>query len=111
MDQRSEVSFISESILQLLALLKRRIELLKRQGITSVPGTDLVVKNTILGWIVSWSISSDSARLAEANSETPLKALHCSFKTQLLTTLEKFWTVEKISSPWNKFTVEEMSAE
>jgi hypothetical protein len=60
---------------------------------------------------VSGSISSDLARRAEANSETPLRALHCSFENQLLNTLEKFWTVEQVSSPRNKFTAEEMSAE
>jgi hypothetical protein len=37
--------------------------------------------------------------------------LHSSFETQLLNTLEKFWTVEEVSTPWNKFTAEEMSAE
>jgi hypothetical protein len=76
-----------------------------------VPGTQFVAQNTILGWIVSGSISSDSARRAEANSETPLRALHCSFKTQLRNTLEKFWTVEEVSSPRKKFTAEEKSAE
>jgi hypothetical protein len=85
--------------------------LLLRQGIQRVPGTQLVTQNTILGWIVSGSISSDLARRAEANSETPLRSLHCSFETQLLNTLEKLWTVEEVSSPRNKFTAEEISAE
>jgi hypothetical protein len=60
---------------------------------------------------VSGSICSDSARRAEANSETPLRYLQCSFETQLLNTLEKYWTVEEVSSLRNKFTDEEMSAE
>jgi hypothetical protein len=85
--------------------------LLRRQGIQRLPGTDLVTQNTILGWILSESIYSDPARRAESNSETPLRALPCSFKTQILNTLQKFWMVEEVSSPQNKFTSEEMSAE
>jgi hypothetical protein len=51
------------------------------------------------------------ARRAEANLETPLRALHYCFEIQLLNTLEKFLIVEEVSSPPNKFTADEMSAE
>jgi hypothetical protein len=85
--------------------------LLLLQGIQRVPGTQLVAQNTVLGWIVSGLMSSVSARRAEANSETPLRAMTCSFETQLLNTLEKFWTIEEVLSSRNKFTAQEMSAE
>jgi hypothetical protein len=85
--------------------------LLLRQGLRRVPGTQLVAQNTALGWIMSGSLSPDLSGRAEAHPERPFRALHCSFEEQLIHTLEKFWKVEEVSSPRNKFTAEEMSAE
>jgi hypothetical protein len=81
------------------------------EGIQSIPETQLIAQNTVLGWILSSSISFDSPRPATTHSEAPFRALHCSSESKLIEVLNNFWKLEEVSAPRSKFTSAKLSAE
>jgi hypothetical protein len=69
------------------------------EGIKRIPETQLILQNTVLGWIVSGSISFNSQRRAATQSEAPLRALYCSSESKLIEVLNNFLKLEEVSAP------------
>lgn len=85
---------------------------LLRSGLRQFPPSSLVAQNTAFGWIVSGSLQVDARRRADqSKSCTPLQVLHCSSVHDLDQTLQQFWALENLPSPFSKLKPEDEACE